>query len=43
MKGLLNLFPSLPVQLREEETNLLLNINRREDLEKAKRFGAGKA
>lgn len=43
MKGLLNLFPSLPVQLPEEEKDLLLNINRREDLEKAKRFGAGKA
>lgn len=43
MKGLLNLLPAMPVPLREQEKELLLNINRMEDLEKARQFDTGKA
>lgn len=40
MKGLLTLFPSRPVPLREHDKKLMLNINRREDLDTARQQGA---
>lgn len=41
MKGLLSLFPSGNIPLNENEAHFLLNINRPEDLAKARQKGTG--